>query len=286
MLLLGVPTATLAGPVGGAQAPAGKGLIRLAHFAPELLVGDIYVVSVNGKQVIDDVPYKAVSDYLQLDPGSYRFEVRQSRAPATSPPEAQLTVEVKAGEAHTIAVFGTPKGASAIVLDDDMRQPAPGDVRVRVVNAFGVTWTVDVAEPDGKVLGNDLKSGTTTGYIELPAGPRALEVRRPGDSKVLSEIRRLKLDSGTVATVAVVGNTAENCRLVAIRDAAGTSALPTGGIATGGGGLATAASQAPPADVRTDRGVAFVGLGSGVLAAFALAMVARRRRVAAARRAA
>jgi hypothetical protein len=295
LLVLGVPTATLAGP-GGAQTDEGKGLIRLAHFAPELVVGDIYVVSVNGKQLIDDVPYKAVSDYLRLDPGSYRFEVRGARAPSTSPPEAELTVEVKAGEAHTIAVFGTPKGASAIVLDDDMRQPASGKVRVRVVNAFGVTWPVDVAEPGGRVLADDLKSGTTTGYVELAAGPRALQVRRPGDAKVLSEIRRLKLDSGTLATVAVVGNTAENCRLVAVRDAAGMTELPTGGIATGGGGLAAGGAldlpaPAPPSGSgtgsnQTAPGVAFVGLGSGLIAATALAMAARRRRAARPRRAA
>jgi hypothetical protein len=285
LLLLGVPTVTLAGP-GAAQADDGKGLIRLAHFAPELVAGDIYVVSVNGRQVLDDVPYKAVSDYLQLDPGSYRFEVRGARAPSTSAPEAQLTVQVKAGEAHTIAVFGTPRGASAIVLDDDMRQPANGRVRVRVVNAFGVVWPVDVAERDGKVLADDLKSGTTTGYVELAAGPRSLEVRRPGDGKVLSEIRRLKLDSGTVATVAVVGNTAENCRLVAVRDAAGMNALPAGGVATGGGGAAIDTARTGAGIPRTDRRVLFVGMGSGLVAATALVMATRRRRVAAPRRAA
>jgi hypothetical protein len=94
--------------------------------------------------------------------------------------------------------------------------------------------------------------------------------------------------------VAVVGNTAENCRLVAVRDAAGMNALPTGGVATGGGGTASGtgsgtavnSARAGAALPQTDRGALFVGMCSGLVAATVLVMATRRRRVAEPRRAA
>src|SRR4051794_437716 len=95
--------ASIAGPA--AAQSKGKALVRLAHFAENVAVGDIYVVFVNGRQKFNDVPYKTVSDYLPLDPGTYKIEVRPARAPSTAPAEAQLSVSVEAGRAYTVGVW-------------------------------------------------------------------------------------------------------------------------------------------------------------------------------------
>jgi hypothetical protein len=58
---------TMPGMASGAQ--AGEALVRVAHFAPGLLKGDVYVVYVNGRLQLKGVPFKTVSDYLKVKPG-------------------------------------------------------------------------------------------------------------------------------------------------------------------------------------------------------------------------
>ncbi|HEV3012059.1 MAG TPA: hypothetical protein VG499_02195, partial [Actinomycetota bacterium] len=50
----------LPGAAAGAQAD-GQALVRVAHFAPGLLKGDVYVVYVDGRLQLKGVPFKTVS---------------------------------------------------------------------------------------------------------------------------------------------------------------------------------------------------------------------------------
>jgi hypothetical protein len=68
--LLALPAAAA-----GAQDEA---LVRLAHFAPGLVKGDVYVAYVNGRLRLKGVPFKTVSDYLKSSPAASRS--RSARA--------------------------------------------------------------------------------------------------------------------------------------------------------------------------------------------------------------
>jgi hypothetical protein len=59
------------GAASGAQSQD-QALVRVAHFAPGLLKGDVYVVYVNGKLQLKGVPFKTVSDYPRSSLGSSR----------------------------------------------------------------------------------------------------------------------------------------------------------------------------------------------------------------------
>jgi Domain of unknown function (DUF4397) len=65
------------GAASGTQA-ADQALVRVAHFAPGLLKGDVYVVYVNGRLQLKGVPFKTVSDYLKVAPGKFKVEVRKA----------------------------------------------------------------------------------------------------------------------------------------------------------------------------------------------------------------
>jgi len=80
---------TMPGMASGAQ--AGEALVRVAHFAPGLLKGDVYVVYVNGRLQLKGVPFKTVSDYLKVKPGKFKVEVREAGEPADSPPVTRST---------------------------------------------------------------------------------------------------------------------------------------------------------------------------------------------------
>jgi Domain of unknown function (DUF4397) len=67
----------LPGVAAGAQT-GDQALVRVAHFAPGLLKGDVYVVYVDGRLQLKGVPFKTVSDYLKVKPGKFEVEVREA----------------------------------------------------------------------------------------------------------------------------------------------------------------------------------------------------------------
>jgi hypothetical protein len=89
---------TLPGVASGAQA-GDRALVRVAHFAPGLLKGDVYVIYVNGRLQLKGVPFKTVSDYLKVKPGKFKVEVREAGEPASSKPVIAATVNLDAGKA-------------------------------------------------------------------------------------------------------------------------------------------------------------------------------------------
>jgi hypothetical protein len=121
---------TMPGVAAGAQADE-QSLVRVAHFAPGLLKGDVYVVYVDGRLQLKGVPFKTVSDYLKVKPGKFKVEVREAGEPANSPPVIAATVELEAGKAYTVAVFGQLTSVQAALLTDDMSRPANSKEQVQ-----------------------------------------------------------------------------------------------------------------------------------------------------------
>src|SRR6266508_1334317 len=192
----------LPGAAAGAQDEA---LVRVAHFAPGLLKGDVYVVYVNGRLQLKGVPFKTVSDYLKVKPGRFEVEVRKSGEPASSAPVIAATVSLQAGRAYTVAVFGQLTSVKAMLLDDDVSRPASGKSKVRLIQALPGDQAVDLA----------------------------------GSGDVLAPARTVNLPKGAVSSLVVVGGIGEKLELLDIRDSVASAAAPAGGVATGAGGTAS-----------------------------------------------
>ena len=133
------------GVAAGAQADE-QALVRVAHFAPGLLKGDVYVVYVNGRLQLKGVPYKTVSDYLKVKPGKFKVEVREAGEPANSPPVVAATVDLEAGKAYTVAVYGQLTSVKAALLTDDMSRPASSKSKVRLIQAIPGEGAVDLVD--------------------------------------------------------------------------------------------------------------------------------------------
>jgi hypothetical protein len=210
--------------------------VRLAHFAENVAVGDIYVVTVNGTQRFDNVPYKTVSDYLPLDPGTYKIEVRPARAPSTSPAEAALSVTVEAGRAYSVCVWGEGTTVSAMVLNDELSRPPAGEAKVRAINAINGTD----GEPlnllaGGKVLAGPVAPATASDYVSVPAGLTDLSAKASSNTIGTADET---LRGGSVYSVAAIGSAGHDDQLLVVDDAAAAAKAPAGGVGTGAGGTA------------------------------------------------
>ena len=229
---------TMPGTASGAQAD-GQALVRVAHFAPGLLKGDVYVVYVDGRLQLKGVPFKTVSDYLKVKPGKFKVEVREAGEPVDSPPVIAATVDLEAGKAYTVAVFGQLTSVKAALLTDDMSPPASGKSKVRLIQAIPGEGAVDLAS-GGDVLISNARFPSASDYQEVAAGSVDVEVRK-ASGEVLAKSSDVQLPSGSISSLVAVGGIGQKVELLDIRDAgAGVSAA--GGVATGAGGTSQSSS--------------------------------------------
>jgi Domain of unknown function (DUF4397) len=223
------------GVAAGAQADE-QSLLRVAHFAPGLLKGDVYVVYVNGRLQLKGVPFKTVSDYLKVEPGEFKAEVREAGEPANSPPVVAATVELDPGKAYTVAVFGQLTSVKAALLTDDLSRPGAGKRKVRFIQAVPGESAVDLVS-GGDVLVSNAKFTSASDYQEVQAGSTDVKVRKTGKGEVLTKADSVKLASGSISSLVAVGGIGEKTELLVINDAA-AAVSAAGGVATGAGGTA------------------------------------------------
>ena len=259
--LLAVP-----GVASGAQA-GDQALVRVAHFAPGLLKGDVYVIYVDGRLQLKGVPFKTVSDYLRVEPGKFKVEVREAGEPASSPPVVAATVSLEAGKAYTVAVFGQLTSVKAALLTDDLSPPAASRSKVRLIQAIPGESAVDLVT-GGDVLVSNARFPSASDYQEVPAGPVDAEVRKTGSGEVLARADDLKLPSGSISSLVAVGGIGEKPELLDIRDAA-AAVSAAGGVATGAGG--TSVGSGPDG-----RRFALLLIGGGLVAAAGYVVQQRR----------
>jgi hypothetical protein len=230
-----------------AEAEPERALVRVAHFSPDASYVDVYMVSLNRRQLFPNVFYKSVSAYWPVTAGPFTYEVRAAGAAPESEPVIQVKGNLAAGKAYTVAAVGRRDRLQGVLLRDDMSPSAPGKAKVRFLDAALDLPAVDFAVAGGPVVESRVGFREPTGYRQLASGRYRVEVRRSGAEAVVAR-GTVAVRPGTVTSVALVGGAGEPRELYAFSDAAGSRWAPAGGIRTGAGGIAPS-SRAPTAPV-------------------------------------
>ncbi len=173
-----------------------------------------------------NVPFKAVSSYASLAPGTYNIRVVPAGSAAPVVIDANLTVE--AGKDYTVAATNVLARIAPLVLADDNRAPAAGKARARFVHASPDAPAVDVAVAGGPVLFRNYAFGEASPYIEVPAGVYNLEVRLAGTTTVALALPNVTLEAGTVHSVFAMGLVADGSLSAVI---SADNAVAGGGVA-------------------------------------------------------
>jgi len=269
LLLFAIPAAASTSAVSAASKTTGTGWIRLAHLSPNTPAVDVYLYSFGDSSaqiVLHHVAYGDVAPYQQVAAGDYTVAMRAAGATASSAPVLSASVDVVAGHAYTVAGLGPESGLRLQVLDDQLTTP-PGKALVRIIqaslkqNVVSVTW-------GGTTLNGNLAFGSVTSYQTVSPGTASLVVTGNGASTLAS----IPLAAGTVHTLVVLDG-AKGLQVDNLLDAAGSGTDPSGGPATGFGGMAPRAPSSPLPWL--------MAIGAGLL--LALAGGRRLRRVPAAR---
>jgi hypothetical protein len=219
-------------------AAADQAMVRAAHFIPDAPAVDILV---NGDVVLEDVPFKAVSDYLMVDAGTYKISVNQA---GTATELLTIDATVEAGKAYTVAAIGTLDAADTqdprltAYVDDPVA--SSDTAKLRVVHASPTTPAVDVnlkgaAAADAPV--KNLAFPDATDYLSLPGGTYDFVVYPTGGDPATPalDLSGTALENGKNYTVFAVGLLE------------GTGAQALGVVVTVDGTLPDSATESVPA---------------------------------------
>ena len=215
-----------------ASASASDALVRVAHLSSDAPNVDVYL---DGEPVAEltDVPYETVSGYLPVPEGTHQVTVYATGD--TQTPVIDTTVEVAGGLPYTIAAIGLVEDGTltAQVYQDDLRAPAAGDAKLRVVHASPDAGPVDVVPRGGSPLVEGLTYPDASPYAEVPAGTYTLDVNAAGTDQTAITVPDATVESGTVYTAFAVGTAAAgNLDVILTADSVnGMTVMPdTGGI--------------------------------------------------------
>jgi|SRR5579875_2218362 len=229
------------------------GWIRLAHLSPNAPAVDVYLYSIGDSSamiVLHHVSYGTVSPYETVPAGDYTVAMRGAGKPASSPPVLSTSVDVQAGHAYTVAGMGPAAGLRLQVMDDVLTTPS-GKSLVRVIQA-SLKQTKVTVTAGSKTLASNLAFGSVTSY--QPVSPGTLHVHVAGSS--MTAASTLNLAANTTHTIVVLDDPG-HLAIDALTDAAGSNLMPSGGAATGFGGMAPRPGSSPLPWV--------AALGAGVL---------------------
>jgi hypothetical protein len=182
---------------------AGKAWVRVLHASPDAPAVD---VKANDGDILTNVSFGTISDYLPVDAGTYNIKVC---AAGTDTCVIDADLAFADGMKYTVAATNLLADIEAQVLEDTATANAEA-AQVRVVHFSADTPAVDVLTQAGDSIGVDgLSYPNATGYLALPAGSYDLKVCASADNTVCPlDPGALELADGTAYSVFAVGSLA------------------------------------------------------------------------------
>jgi hypothetical protein len=160
---------------------AATGNVRVAHFSPDAPNVDVYV---DDEQALSDVPFRAVSDYLEVPTGTRTVQITAAGDPDTVAFEGDI--DLAPDTDYTVAAIGELAAETTdfrpLVLEDDNADPGEGTARIRAVHASPDAPAVDITVAANGDAVFDGVAFSESGYAEVPAGDYTLQIRGDTDS--------------------------------------------------------------------------------------------------------
>ncbi|WP_254663228.1 DUF4397 domain-containing protein [Haladaptatus sp. W1] len=158
----------------GSDSPKQTGMVRVAHASPDAPNVDVWV---DGTKVLSDVPFKAISEYLDVPVGKRMVRITAAGDPDTVAFEGKVSV---GKNAYTVAAIGELASDDTEftpwVLKDDAKM-MEDTAQVRLAHVSPDAPAVDVTVMDGETtLFDDVGYGESSDYVSVPSGSYTLQV--------------------------------------------------------------------------------------------------------------
>jgi LPXTG-motif cell wall-anchored protein len=204
--------------------------VRVVHASPDAPAVDVWV---NGAVAFSNAPFMGITDYAELEPGSYSVQV--SPTGATEPIVIDATLDLATQTDYTVVAVGELANIEPLVLIDNNSAPAAGKAHVRFVHASPDAPAVDIAVANGgPVLFANIPFKGIGDYLPVDAGTYDLEARLAGTDTVALSVPGVALEEGTVYTIFAMGLAGGEPALTAVPSVDASYEVPTTLPVTGG----------------------------------------------------
>lgn len=179
--------------------------VRVFHASPDAPNVDVLI---NGGRILENVPYKGVSDFLGIDAGDTRVQVN-----VTGTDTSAIDTHAEFAEDTDYMIVAADKVAqiTPLVFTADRSRPEAGSVKLRVLHAAASAPNVDVyvTAPDAGIANaqpvlSNVPFKAMSDYLTVPAGSYDVFVTLRGTKTVAIEARGLAVADGLIATVAAL----------------------------------------------------------------------------------
>jgi hypothetical protein len=229
-----------AGAAPGRAAPVGISYVRLAHLSPDTPAVDVYLTAFSRPDwhlVLRGVGYGQVSGYQRLQPDLYTVSMRLAGAAATSPAVLSATVQAGVNDAFTVAGLGQHAHLGLKVIADDLRLPAAGPARIRVIHAAASLGAVDISVDNSPAVIRNAGFAAVSSYANVPAGTHTLRVSS-GDGSQSPATLSASLVPNNVYSLIVLDKSGGVILRTQVDAAGPGNTVPAGAVETGAGGTA------------------------------------------------
>ncbi len=192
---------------------AGKAEVRVVHGSPDAPAVDVWVKGL-AQPVITGLSYGDASRYLEVDEGSYDFELRASPSKASDAVAYSIGMITLKSQTRSTAIAAGLLGSSSadskfrvLALADSTTAVPTGKARVRVVHASPDAPTVGVDVGDDNVAAPEiagLARVADVAGVQLPAN-NALQIGIGASGKRVTAFTTPRLPDGGDLTVIATG---------------------------------------------------------------------------------
>lgn len=173
--------------------------VRILHAAPKTGNVDVYV---NETRILQNSPYKTISDYLPLIAGKYQIDVY---------PTGQLSstilsqkIQVEPGKLYTLAVSGLDKQIR-LVVHEDLPAVPNGESKVRLIHLASDSPAIDLAVKSGDVVFRNVPYRTATNYMGITPMSIDLEARVTSTKQDVLSIPHAEFRADMAYTIYIIG---------------------------------------------------------------------------------
>ncbi len=179
---------------------------RVVHASPDAPNVDVVVDDNFENPVLTDVPFEAVSDYLEVAPGEYNVKVTAAGNPGVIAIDENL--ELEAGTQYSVYASGLLASIGAQVLVDDNRSVVT-NAKLRIVHEAPSAGRVDIylTEPGADISAvepafSEVDFEQETGYVPVAGGDYDVTVTPAGSTAPAIGPLTVTLENGRVYTAA------------------------------------------------------------------------------------
>jgi hypothetical protein len=195
--------------------------VRIGHCSPDAPAVDVWI---DGSRTIEGVAFGDVTEYADIESGSYEIAVTPAGGDADEA-VIEATLAFDDDEWYTVCAVGTLSEIEALVVADEFGTVPSGKSHLRFVHCSPDAPAVDVAVADGPILFEDVEFKQWSDYKPVDAGSYDVEVRIAGREDVALELRNVELSGGRAATVFAMGRV-EDGSLKAVTTVDGEAMAP------------------------------------------------------------